>query len=114
MYNEKLTARIREALTDVRNVKEKKMFRGVAFMVDGKMCVSAGDDKIMCRIDPEMNDSALQKKGATQVIMRGRPYRGYVYVNGEGIKSQKDFNYWLSLALDFNKRAKPSRKKKKQ
>ena len=52
-YNEKLTARIREALAHLPKVEEKRMFRGVTFMVDDKMCITAGDNKIMCRIDPQ-------------------------------------------------------------
>ena len=113
-YNEKLTARIREALAHVPKVEEKKMFRGVAFMVDGKMCITAGDHKIMCRIDAELHEAALQKKGCEPVIMRGREYKGYVYISEDGIKSKKDFEYWIGLALDFNKRAKASPKKKKK
>src|SRR5215467_3853762 len=110
-YNEKLTLRVREALADIPKVEEKRMFRGVVFMVDGKMCVTAGDDKIMCRIDPEIYDTAIKRKGATPVKMGGRNYRGYVYVNEEGMKTKKDFDYWIGLALEFNKRAKSSKKK---
>lgn len=113
-HNEKLTARVREALAHVPKVEEKKMFRGVAFMVDGKMCITAGDHKIMCRIDPALHDAALEKKGCETVKMRGREYKGYVYVSEEGIKSKKDFEYWIQLALDFNKHAKASPKKKRK
>lgn len=62
MYNEKMTMRIREALADVPQVEEKKMFRGVVFMVDGKMCITAGDDEMMCRIDPAIHEEAVKKK----------------------------------------------------
>lgn len=110
-YNEKLTNRIREALSHLENVEEKRMFRGVAFMVNGKMCVSAGDDEMMCRIDPALHDSVLGKKGCRTVVMKGREYKGYVYVQEEGMKSQKDFEFWIDLSLDFNKRAKASKKK---
>ena len=46
--------------------------------------------------------------------MGGRQYRGYVYVYEDAIKSKKDFDYWVKLALDFNKTAKASPKKKKK
>jgi len=52
-YNEQLTNRIREALAHLPKVEERKMFRGVTFMVNGKMCISAGNEEMMCRIDPE-------------------------------------------------------------
>lgn len=113
-YNEKLTNRIREALADIPKVEEKKMFRGVTFMVNGKMCISVGDDEIMCRIDPAIHEEAIKRKGSRTVIMKGREYRGYVYVNGDGIKTKKDFDYWIGLTPDFNKKAKASVKRNKK
>jgi TfoX/Sxy family transcriptional regulator of competence genes len=112
-YNEKLTARIREALAQISKVEEKRMFRGVTFMVNDKMCISAGDNKIMCRIDPSIHDEVLKRKGCETVKMKGREYRGYVYVSEEGIKTKKDLDYWIGIALEFNKRAKSSKKNKK-
>src|ERR1051326_8198882 len=112
-YNEKITGRIREALAHLPNVEEKRMFRGVTFMVNGKMCISAGDDKIMCRIDPAIHDKVVKRKGCVTVKMKGREYKGYVYVQEESIKIKKDLDHWIGLALDFNKLAKPSKKIKR-
>jgi len=112
-YNEKLTTRVREALAHVPNVEEKRMFRGVVFMVNAKMCVSAGDTRIMCRIDPSFHEEALKRKGCEAVKMKGREYKGYVYVSEEGIKTKKNLDYWIQLALESNERAKSSKKKKK-
>ena len=112
-YNEKLTARIREALAHLPKVEEKRMFRGVTFMVNNKMCITAGDNKIMCRIDPAVHEEAVKKKGCETVKMNGREYKGYVYVSEEGIKTKKDLDHWVRLALEFNKLAKSSKKKKK-
>ena len=111
-YNEKLTARIREALAHLPKVEEKRMFRGVTFMVNNKMCITAGDNKIMCRIDPAIHEEVTKRKGCETVKMKGREYKGYVYVSEEGIKTKKDLAYWITLALDFNKLAKSSKKKK--
>ncbi len=113
-YNEELTNRIRGALAHLRKVEEKKMFRGVAFMVNGKMCVTAGDNRIMCRIDPSVYESVLIRSGCSPVIMKGREYRGFVYVDEEAIKAKGNFDYWIGLALEFNKRAKASRKNGKR
>ena len=112
-YNEKIADRIREALQHLPKVEEKKMFRGVTFMVDGKMCVSVSGDEMMCRFDPALQEMVAEKKGFRNMIMKGREYKGYGYISEEGIKSKKDFNYWVGLCLDFNKRAKASKKKKK-
>ncbi len=102
---------MREALADIAHVEEKKMFRGVTFMVNGKMCVSVSGDNLMCRIEPEIYDEALEKKGIKAVIMKGRAMKGWVYVSEEGVKSKKDFDYWIGLPLEFNKQAKASKKK---
>ena len=110
-YNEKLTFRIREALVDIPNVEEKRMFSGITFMVNGKMCISAGDDRIMCRIDPEKHEEAIKRKACQTVRMKGREYKGYIYVTEEGIETKEDFDYWIGLALDFNKNAKATFKK---
>jgi len=112
MINEKLTTRIRKALDHLPKVEEKKMFRGIVFMVDGKMCISAGDDRIMCRIDPAIHNEAIKKKGVKTVKMGGREYKGYIYVNEDVIKTKKEFDYWINLALEFNRIAKPSKKRK--
>lgn len=113
MINEKLTARVRKALAHLPNVEEKKMFRGITFMVNDKMCISVGDTRIMCRIDPLIHDDAIKKKGVKTVKMGGREYKGYVYVDEEIVGSKKDLDHWVHLALEFNKIAKASKRKKK-
>jgi TfoX/Sxy family transcriptional regulator of competence genes len=112
-YNEKLADRIREALSHLRKVEEKEMFRGVTFMVNGKMCVSVSGDEMMCRFDPALQETVAEKNGFRTMIMKGREYKGYGYISQEGIKSKKDFDYWINLCLEFNSKAKASRKKKK-
>ncbi len=112
MINEKLTERVREALAEVPKVKEKKMFRGITFMVNGKMCISVGDEEIMCRIDPELFEEALEKNGARPMIHGDRTMRGFVFVHQSAITRKKDFDYWINLCLVFNKNTKASMKKK--
>jgi TfoX/Sxy family transcriptional regulator of competence genes len=112
MINEKLTERVREALAAVPKVKEKKMFRGITFMVNGKMCISVGDEEIMCRIDPEVFEEALEKNGARPMIHGGRTMKGFVFVHQSSIARKKEFDYWINLSLAFNKKAKASKKKK--
>jgi len=112
-YNESLAQRVRAALARIPRVEEKKMFGGLAFMVNGKMCINVGKDRLMCRIDPALHENALKRKGCRTVIMKGREYKGFVYVNDEGLKTKEDFDYWIELALDYNEQAKASTKKKK-
>lgn len=113
-YNEKLADRIREALQHLPKVEEKKMFRGVTFMVNDKMCVSVSGNEMMCRFDPALHETIAEKNGFRTMIMKDREYKGYGYISEEGIKSKKDFDYWIGLALDFNKKAKASKKQNKK
>ena len=87
------------------------MFRGVTFMVNGKMCISVGNDEIMCRINPALHNELVEKNGCRTMKMKGREYKGYVLVNEEAIKTKKELQYWVGLALDFNEQAKASKKK---
>src|SRR5690348_6858614 len=111
-YDEKLAGRIREALTHLPKIEEKKMFRGVTFMVNGKMCVSVSGDEMMIRFDPALQEIVAEKNGFRTMIMKDREYKGFGYLRQEAIKSKKDFDYWINLCLDFNKRAKASKKPK--
>ena len=74
-YSEKLADRIREALIEVPKVKEKVMFSGITFMVDDKMCISVGPGRIMCRIDPELQDQLLEEKPCRVMVMKEREYK---------------------------------------
>lgn len=103
-YSEKLADRIRGALAKVPEVEEKKMFGGLAFMVRGKMCLTAGDGRIMCRVNPDIHSTVIKEEGCRTVIMRGREYKGWVYVKEDTIQTENDFNYWVGLALEFNEK----------
>ena len=109
---EPLAERVRAALAHIPRVAEKKMFGGITFMVKGKMCISAGDDRLMCRIDPELHETAITRRGVRTVRMKGRAYRGFVYVREEAVASKRDLDYWVRLCLDFNKHAKSSRRRR--
>ena len=110
--NESLANKVREALAHLANVEEKKMFRGITFMVNGKMCISVGNDELMCRISPDVFESVLERNGCRPMIHGNRTMKGFVFVSEVGYRRQKDFNYWIDLAVDYNKEAKPAKKKK--
>lgn len=112
-YDTKLGDRIREALVHVKKIEEKEMFGGLCFMVNGKMCVGIVKDEMMCRIDPAFHDEAIEMKGCRTMDFTKRPMKGFVYVNRDGMKTKKDFEFWLEKCLDFNSKAKASKKKKK-
>lgn len=107
-YNQQLAQRVRIFLLKIpgQKVAEKKMFGGLAFIVNGKMCINVSGENLMCRFDPGIENEVMQKKGYLPVIMRGKTYKGYCYVKEPGFKSNPDFEYWISLCLDFNKKVK--------
>ena len=113
MRDDALFSRVKAALAPRPRVEEKKMFGGTTFMVRGKMCVSVGKERIMCRIDPAIHDAALERKGCRTVVMKGRRYRGFVYVDAEAVKTKRELNYWIGLALEYNGRAQASPRKRK-
>lgn len=109
-YDEKLANRVRTVLVHQEAVEEKKMMGGLTFMVNGKMCVEIVKNDLMVRLDPAIHEMAIAKKGCREMDMMKRRIRGFVFVNPEGLKSKKDLEYWLTLALDYNKKVKVSKK----
>lgn len=111
-FNEKLANRIRERFAALLNVEEKKMMGGLTFMYNDKMCVGIIKGDLLCRIDPKLHDMATKKTGCRTMDFTKRPMSGFILVDETGTRTEKDFNYWIDLALDFNKNAKSSKKKK--
>src|ERR1700756_428472 len=105
-YSEKLANRIRERFADLKNVEEKEMMGGLTFMYNGKMCVGIIKDELMCRIDPDDVESSLERTGCRMMDFTGRPMKGYIMIEESGMKSNKDFDHWINLALKFNHKAK--------
>ena len=108
-----LERRVREALVDRVDLEEKRMFRGIAFMVNDKMCVNVVKDGLMCRVDPERHDELVQLHGCKSLQMKGKDCKGYIDVSHEVLISDEQLDFWLELCLDFNNRAKRSPKRKK-
>lgn len=88
------------------------MFRGLAFMINSKMCISVSGENLMCRFDPALTQDIAEKTGFLPMIMRGKQLKGYCYVDPTGFKNKKDFEFWINLCLDFNDKAKSSKKQK--
>lgn len=111
-YSELLANRIRQRLSDLTDIEEKAMMGGLTFMYNSKMCVGIIKDELMCRIDPAIYEAVLEKPGCRPMDFTGRPMKGYIMVDSTGMTNKKNFDYWINLALEFNKKAKQSKKKK--
>ena len=113
-YNEKIADRVREIISATHNItEEKKMFGGLCFMVNDKMCVGVESERMMVRLDPSVYDEVMEKEGCQPMDFTGRIMKGYVFVDADVLKTKKQLDYWIQLALDYNKVAKASKKKKK-
>jgi TfoX/Sxy family transcriptional regulator of competence genes len=110
-YNKKLADRIRERLQSLPNVEEKEMMGGLTFMVNEKMCVGVIKDDMMCRIEPEFHNTAVEKQGCRTMDFSNRPMKGYVLIDDSGMRTPTEFEYWINLALEYNPKAKSSKKK---
>ena len=111
-FNESLAERIRNVLRNKKvSFDEKKMMGGLCFMVKDKMCVGVEKDKLMARINPNIYEQALLKKGCREMDFTGRPMKGFVFVEPSGTELDKDLEDWVGLCLDYNPMAKSSKKK---
>ncbi len=80
-------------------------------MVDEKMCIGIVKDHLMARVGPDVYEAALSKPGAKPLDFTGRPMKGYVFVDEDGIDKDTDLAHWVDLCLAFNPQAKSSKKK---
>lgn len=113
-YDINLVNKVREYLAEIPNIEieEKEMFNVLNFMVNGKTCVCVSGENLMLRFDPKLQEELSGKNGYETMLMKGKVYKGYCYVNPDGFKDKKDFEYFVNLCLDYNKIAKGSAKSK--
>ena len=112
-YDELLADRIRNTLNEAKiEARELKMMGGLCFMVDEKMCIGIVKNMLMARIGEEVYPEALSKKGVQPMDFTGRPMKGYVFIDPEGVDMDEDLSYWVDKCLAFNPHAKASKKKK--
>lgn len=100
-YDETLAERIRRALPPTSSITEKKMFGGLAFLLDGKMFVGVVGKDLMVRVGPPGHAAALAKKHVRPMDFTGRPLTGYVYVSAPGTRTDASVSTWVQLALAF-------------
>lgn len=112
-YDLQLADRVREIISRTHtDVEEKKMFGGLCFMVNGKMCVGVETERLMVRFDPALTNEIMEKDGCGPMDFTKRVMKGFCFVETRVLQTNKDLKYWIALALEYNKTAKPSKKKK--
>jgi TfoX/Sxy family transcriptional regulator of competence genes len=100
-YDKGLAERLREIYEEIAPFDEKKMFGGLAFMVDGHMSCGVVNDTLMVRVGPQLYEHALAQPHAREMDFTGKPLRGFVYVEPEGFESDAALAFWVKLGLDF-------------
>jgi TfoX/Sxy family transcriptional regulator of competence genes len=101
-YDEDLANRIRELVSTEPGVTERRMFGGLAFMIDGNMSVSAsGQGGLMLRVDPAETDALLRKPHAYSFEMHGRAMQGWLRVDVEGLKTKAQLARWVARGVAY-------------
>lgn len=113
-YDEHLADRIRRVLKEKkRSAEEIKMFGGLCFMVDQKMCFGIVNSSLMAKVGERMREQLLPEKNVQEMDFTGRPMKAFIFVTPEGIDQDKDLERYIQYCLDFNPFAKVSKKRKK-
>ena len=100
-YDEGLAHRLIEVYDSIPGAVEKKMFGGLAFMVNGHMSCGIVNDNLMARVGPNLYETALERPFARPMDFTGKPMKGFVYVAPEGFESDDQLMSWVQLSLDF-------------
>lgn len=106
-YDEGLAQRVREMLEPQRGTSERKMFGGLAFMLDGNMCCGIVGDDLMVRVGPDRYDAALAEPHAREMDFTGRAMRGMVYVDAGGIEDDDTLEAWVKQGVDHARSLPP-------
>jgi TfoX/Sxy family transcriptional regulator of competence genes len=101
-YDEDLANRIRELLGPERGVEEKRMFGGLAFLINGNMSVAAsGQGGLLVRVAPEDTDKLLQRAHVNPMVMAGREARGWLRVDAGGVRTKRQLEGWVTRGVGY-------------
>lgn len=107
-YDEELAARIRDVLRHDPGVTEKRMFGGLAFLIDGHMAVGASSQGgLMLRIDPAAAERLVDPPHARPFEMRGRPMRGWLRIDADVLATDDDLRRWVDEGATYARTLPP-------
>lgn len=107
-YDEDLANRIRELLGPQKGVEEKRMFGGLAFLINGNMSVAAsGRGGLMVRVPPAQTEKLLARDHVEPMVMAGRETRGWLRVSVDGVKTKHQLQSWVTRGIDYAKSLPP-------
>lgn len=101
-YDTDLADRIRELLGTVRGVDEKRMFGGLAFLINGNMSVAVSKQGgILVRVPPDETEKLLARAHVNPMVMAGREARGWIRVDADGVKTKRQLTTWVTRGVEF-------------
>ena len=100
-FSEELAERIRQGLARRKGIGEKKMFGGVGLLLNGNMLVGVWKDSLIVRLGPEEGDEALKEPHVKEFDITGRPMKGWVLVESEGVEGDDQLAGWIQRAVKF-------------
>jgi TfoX/Sxy family transcriptional regulator of competence genes len=101
-YDEDLANRVRELLASERGVEEKRMFGGLAFLINGNMSVAvSGQGGLMVRVPPDDTEKLLERDHVSPMVMAGRETRGWLRVAVEGVKTKRQLSSWVTRGVGY-------------
>ena len=107
-YDEALADRIRELIGQERDLTEKKMFGGLAFLVGGNVAIAAsGQGGLLVRVDPEQSDVLVAETKAKPMVMRGREMAGWLRVDTEEVQTNAELAKWIEHGLGYARSPPP-------
>ncbi|HET7667707.1 MAG TPA: TfoX/Sxy family protein [Mycobacterium sp.] len=107
-YDEDLAFRIRELVGAERGVEEKRMFGGLAFLINGNMSVAAsGQGGLLVRVPPDQTDMLVAREHVEPMVMAGREARGWLRVSTDGVKTKRQLQSWVNRGVGYAKSLPP-------
>ncbi len=100
-FDERLAERIRGSLGRRKGLAEKQMFGGIAFLLNGNMCVGVHKSELIVRLAPEETDAALAQAHTRRFDLTGRPMRGWILVEQAGLKTEAKLSKWVQVAAQY-------------
>ncbi|MGH8888773.1 MAG: TfoX/Sxy family protein [Acidothermaceae bacterium] len=101
-YDEDVANRLRELVSGVAGVTEKRMFGGLAFLIHGNLAVSASSKGgLLLRVDPEQTEALVKQPNARRFEMRGREMDGWLRIDAVAFESDAEFERWVSLGVAY-------------
>ena len=109
-YDEELADRLRELVQAEPGVTEKRMFGGLAFLINGNMAVSAsGQGGLLLRVDPAETDALVEDPNARRFVMRGREMDGWLRVDTGSLSTDRQLQQWVARGVAYARSLPPKR-----